>query len=256
MPGQAEISLLPAATDDVANLLGIHLGAFESDQFSNLMLLGRDPDVFKGLIQKSIEAWMSDPKAQMTKAVAANGVIVGYACWITEDAAPEEVKPTTAPTKLEPVPKIVDEQAQQQAPGPSGGSAKASAWDAPDPQPKLLPQDLGKLMRKDLMAHKNQLVGNQRHMVLQALVTDPEWQNRGIGARLVQWGTKRADAEGVACWAHASPSGYGVYLRAGFAEMGASEYELNDYLPEDERGKSAWGTYTFRYMVRKYDSGA
>lgn len=224
MQPQLEISLLPVASSDIPSLVTIHQTAFESDRFSNLMLLGRDPDAFKGLLLKSIETWMADPNAQLIKAVAENGDIVGYACWVTEDV-PEVKQPTTKP---EQGPSTVDEQR------------------------KLLPRDLGKLMREDLVARKRDLMGNERHMVLQALVTDPKWQKMGVGARLVQWGISKADIEGLSCWAHASPSGYGVYLRAGFEELGMSEYSLDQYLPEDEQGKSEWGVYTFRYMVRRY----
>ncbi|ETS80251.1 hypothetical protein PFICI_07780 [Pestalotiopsis fici W106-1] len=216
------------------------------------MLLGRDPDTFKGLLSKSIETWMSDPNAQLIKAVATNEEdIVGYACWVTEDAAPEAKH---NPTKPESVSKTVGEQQPQEITGANDNDSVRHA--APDlQQQKPLPQDLGKLMRQDLVARKRELVGNERHLVLQALVTDPQWQNRGIGAQLVRWGTIRADVEGLACWAHASPSGFGVYLRAGFQELGSSEYALDDYLPESEQGKSQWGTYTFRYMVRRSKAG-
>lgn len=228
MHPQLEISLLPVASSDIPSLVTIHQTAFESDRFSNLMLLGRDPDAFKGLLLKSIDTWMADSNSQLIKAVAENGDIVGYACWVTEDAPEVTQQPTTKP---DPIPSTVDEQH------------------------KLLPRDLGKLMREDLVARKRDLMGNERHMVLQALVTDPRWQKMGVGARLVQWGASKADVEGLSCWAHASPSGYGVYLRAGFEELGMSEYDLDQYLPENEQGKSEWGVYTFRYMVRKHEAG-
>ncbi|KAK6203669.1 hypothetical protein LQW54_008875 [Pestalotiopsis sp. IQ-011] len=227
MHPQLKTSLLPVDLGEIPHLVKIHQAAFESDRFSNLMLLGRDPDAFKGLLLKSIETWMEDPNAQLIKAVAEDGDIVGYACWVTEDA-PEVKQPTTKPE---------------------------SGLDTAVEQRKLLPQDLGKLMRKDLVARKRELLGNERHMVLQALITDPQWQKMGVGARLVQWGTSKADVEGLSCWAHASPSGYGVYLRAGFEDLGMSEYDLDQYLPENEQGKSEWGVYTFRYMVRRYETG-
>ncbi|KAK6069462.1 acetyltransferase [Seiridium cupressi] len=185
MHPKLEISLHPATSNDVPELLKIHLAAFQSDQFSNLMLLSRDPNEFERLLSKSIETWMSDPNAQLIKAVAKNGAIVGYACWVTEDAPDIE-------------------------------------QDLPKPES----------VRKT------------------ALITHPQWQCKGIGAQLVQWGTTRADAEGLASWAHASPSGHGVYLRAGFEELDASDYDLDRYLPEEEQGEPKWGTYTFRYMMR------
>lgn len=227
MHPELKISLLPVDLGDIPQLVKIHQAAFESDRFSNLMLLGRDPDAFRSLLLKSIETWMADPNAQLIKAVAEDGDIVGYACWVTEDA-PEVKQPATKPDS-----------------GP----------DTVDEQRKLLPQDLGRLMRKDLVARKRELMGNERHMVLQALITDPQWQKMCVGARLVQWGTSKADVEGLSCWAHASPSGYGVYLRAGFEELGMSEYDLDQYLLENEQGNSKWGVYTFRYMIRRYETG-
>ncbi|KAK9772695.1 putative N-acetyltransferase domain-containing protein [Seiridium cardinale] len=227
MHPKLEISLLPATCSDVPELLKVHVAAFQSDQFSNLMLLGRDPNEFERLLSKSIETWMSDPNAQLIKAVAKNGAIVGYACWVTEDG----------PDVEQDLPKPKEKRDD-------------SLQDAPVSQHKLLPKDLGKLMREDLVSRKKELIGNERHLVLQALITHPQWQGKGIGAQLVQWGTARADAEGLACWAHASPSGHGVYLSAGFEELDASDYDLDRYLPEDEQGGPKWGTYTFRYMIR------
>ncbi|KAK6069158.1 acetyltransferase [Seiridium cupressi] len=227
MHPKLEISLHPATSNDVPELLKIHLAAFQSDQFSNLMLLSRDPNEFERLLSKSIETWMSDPNAQLIKAVAKNGAIVGYACWVTEDA-PDIEQDLPKPEKQEMI----------------------LFTDAPVSQHKLLPKDLGKLMREDLVSRKKKLIGNERHLVFQALITHPQWQCKGIGAQLVQWGTTRADAEGLASWAHASPSGHGVYLRAGFEELDASDYDLDRYLPEEEQGEPKWGTYTFRYMMR------
>lgn len=95
------------------------------------------------------------------------------------------------------------------------------------------------------------LGGTRAYLVLQALATEPAYQGRGIGSRLVQWGVERAEAQGLACWAHASPAGHSLYARAGFEELGRSDYDLAAWAPGGRAGGRGWGVYTFRYMLRR-----
>lgn len=81
-------------------------------------------------------------------------------------------------------------------------------------------------------------------MVLEYAAVLPLFQKRGIGAALVKWGTAKADAESLPCWALASPAGYRVYERVGFVGVERQSVDLDKYAsgPGPENGK--WGVYT------------
>ena len=55
--------------------------------------------------------------------------------------------------------------------------------------------------------------------ILQNLCVDPQWQRRGIGGLLMQWGKNKAREEGVPVGLTASPMGEGLYKREGFREV-------------------------------------
>ncbi|KUJ09295.1 uncharacterized protein LY89DRAFT_283071 [Mollisia scopiformis] len=73
---------------------------------------------------------------------------------------------------------------------------------------------------------------------LQGLVTDEEWQRRGLGTRLVRWGMERVEedvrrrnAEGdgervEGCHLVASPEGARTYEKAGFVKVGEKEMHV------------------------------
>ena len=116
---------------------------------------------------------------------------------------------------------------------------------------KTLVQLLAETMSKDSTRWENEHMGGRsRYMVLQTLATHPECQRKGVGTKLMQWGVQRADQEGLTTWIHASPASYRLYERAGFQEVGRSEYNLDDFATGGKDESKTWGVYAFRYMVR------
>lgn len=108
-------------------------------------------------------------------------------------------------------------------------------------------------MYQDMSGQENIHMQGKVYMVLQALATDPEYQRRGIGSRLVRWGLDQADDEKLPCWIHASDSDVAcrLYMSAGFQEVGCNAYDLDAWTPEgDKESGQRWGSYTFRYMLR------
>ncbi|KAL4762084.1 GNAT family N-acetyltransferase [Aspergillus foveolatus] len=56
------------------------------------------------------------------------------------------------------------------------------------------------------------------HYYLDTLVVHPDYQRRGAGSMLVQWGCDLADEEGVALYVDASRAGAPLYERFGFVD--------------------------------------
>lgn len=53
---------------------------------------------------------------------------------------------------------------------------------------------------------------------LRRLFILPEYQRKGIGKALMQWGLAKADEEGLLGWLVSSPEGYALYRRSGFED--------------------------------------
>ncbi|KAH8651298.1 acyl-CoA N-acyltransferase [Xylariales sp. PMI_506] len=246
--GETGITIVPVGPQDVSGVVDIHVEAFRSDQFSNLMLLGRPADAYRGLMIKSIDHWLTDPATQLVRAVDADGETLGWTCWVVKSrTAGSDAKSTTNPGAENPKAEAQSQGNQEiSAPGNSKKQEQQGQIDRTTDPAKVL----SGLMRSDLERWETQQMGTGKYMVLQALATSPRCQGRGIGAQLVQWGIDKADADGLPCWAHASPPGYGLYRRAGFEEVGRSDYDLATWAPGGKGGNRGWGTYTFRYMVR------
>ncbi|KAK6535730.1 hypothetical protein TWF694_002179 [Orbilia ellipsospora] len=224
-------SLQQVEDGDVAELVRVHSRAFKTDQFSNFMLSGKPPGTHESLMERSIRAWLSDPTVWMVKAVNDDdGAVVGWVCWLTKtmDKATTQARPETkgkSPPNVETQPDNTTES----RPPPS----QEVTPDAPT-------RVVSRQMRQDTMRWEEDSMTENTYLVLQGLATSPEYQCQGIGSQLVKWGVDRADTSELACWCHASPAGNQLYLKAGFQELGSSEYDLGDF-----------GKYTFRYMVRR-----
>lgn len=172
-------------------------------------------------MRHSIEEWFSDSKAQIIKAVDEEGEILGWACWIAAEASESSSQDPDVRSKTESKPETKPEIAKEK-----------------------LKQDparvLGGLMYVEEIKYEKESLAGKNHMVLQALVTAPLHQNRGIGTQLVQWGVELADKDRVMCWAHASPSGHRLYESVGFEEVGSSDFELSEYAPGGRDGRRGW----------------
>ncbi|MCJ1396654.1 hypothetical protein MMC18_009546 [Xylographa bjoerkii] len=132
-----------------------------------------------------------------------------------------------------------------------------SGWSAPaldDTKPKLEPRpvvpafqdapienqkarELFKRLITTLTGKKSEeLMGSDRdnhYWYLDILATLPEFQQRGLGSMLVQWGIEQARADAEArpgkikgVWTIATPVGLKTYLKAGMEEIGS---EIFDY---------------------------
>jgi len=65
--------------------------------------------------------------------------------------------------------------------------------------------------------------------VLKELYVRPEFQRKGIGGTLVEWGVKKADELGLVAYTEASPKGLGLYLKHGFKEVDRVTVDLEPW---------------------------
>jgi GNAT superfamily N-acetyltransferase len=69
-------------------------------------------------------------------------------------------------------------------------------------------------------------VVNEPHWYLALLITLPEWQGRGVGKRLLDWGIQQADAEvpPMPIYLEASATSRAVYMHVGFVPQGEKNF--------------------------------
>lgn len=66
------------------------------------------------------------------------------------------------------------------------------------------------------------------HWHLHLLAVAPEWQRRGAGRLLVEWGFEQADLDGVVAAVEASVAGVGFYCKVGFGVVGETRVEFEE----------------------------
>ncbi|KAL1645072.1 hypothetical protein SLS61_008505 [Didymella pomorum] len=67
---------------------------------------------------------------------------------------------------------------------------------------------------------RKEMLGDEKHWYLALLLTWPEWQGRGVGRRLLDWGIERADKEDTVMYLETSAKGKNVYEHVGFVVQG------------------------------------
>lgn len=100
---------------------------------------------------------------------------------------------------------------------------------------------------------------NRDHMVLALLGVTPKFQGRGIGEKLLEWGTKEADRRGLVCHLTATPVAWRIYERFGWHVVEEQKIDLSEWASSgglerrenDQLGKDlGFGVYVWRRMIR------
>ena len=71
-----------------------------------------------------------------------------------------------------------------------------------------------------------QLYGENR-MQLRLLVTHPDYQRRGAGAKLLKWGIEKAKEDNLAVTLFASPIGGYLYRKMGFRDLSVIKIQVD-----------------------------
>ena len=87
-------------------------------------------------------------------------------------------------------------------------------------------------------------IRGKKHVILRRLVVHPDFQRRGIGRKLMQWGLDEADRLGIVSWLFARPAGIQLYQRCGYVEVANITFDI----PE---GDPAIDAAPFIGMLRK-----
>jgi predicted N-acetyltransferase YhbS len=61
---------------------------------------------------------------------------------------------------------------------------------------------------------------------LYILATAPEFQGKGVGSMLLDWGLEIAKQEGLDAWLLAAPSAHEFYIKKGFEDVGFFDLDL------------------------------
>ena len=90
-------------------------------------------------------------------------------------------------------------------------------------------------------------IRGKKHVILRRLVVHPDFQRRGIGRKLMQWGLDEADRLGIVSWLFARPAGIQLYQRCGYVEVANISFDIPD-------GDPAIDAAPFIGMLRKAEA--
>ncbi|KAJ5959314.1 Acyl-CoA N-acyltransferase [Penicillium vulpinum] len=223
--------------------------AFLNDRHTQMKGLGNDPYD----LEKSMTAYLSQqavsPRTVLLKAVDnETGDIAGWALWSFRGFTVEEIA------------EIRDAVPHAATQFTSTAAAQTTGKTAPKDQTKKVDIDdndpitqLERMTDEDMKSWMTKLMPDgTKCMYVNSLCVAAKWQSKGVGAALLQWGTKMADTLGVFIWVHSSANAWEMYAKYGFKIIGTLDVDLDQYAPApapDNNGK--WGHYVFRYMKRE-----
>jgi GNAT superfamily N-acetyltransferase len=64
---------------------------------------------------------------------------------------------------------------------------------------------------------------------LQELYVRPEFQRKGLGGRLVEWGLQKAEERGLQVYIESTEKGLGLYLKYGMTEVDRVDVDLEPW---------------------------
>ncbi|USP79035.1 glycoside hydrolase family 92 protein [Curvularia clavata] len=76
---------------------------------------------------------------------------------------------------------------------------------------------------------KEAIMGKKPHVYLSLLHTDPEFQGRGAGSLLLDWGKKKADELGLPIYLESSTAGHRLYQKHGFEDVEIFQADFTPY---------------------------
>lgn len=227
------ITLRPATNADVDALASIADAAFATDTHTQLKAAFHGKSSFKDGMCQGLDGWLQSPKVDLIVAEV-DGKPVGWVGWARRGFAGDVDLPLSGPEE-EPLAEMGESRTVK---------------------------DLEDLTNESMQYWVRRLMPSGcRCRIVVSCVVHPEYQGKGIGSRLLRWGTEQADNdEGVFCWVQSSKGAVAAYEKLGFHEVGRLEADLDNYAEGRKPGeewehvtgsRESWGRYSWVYMRRE-----
>jgi GNAT superfamily N-acetyltransferase len=242
------ISIQLATYADIPALAQISGDSFEEDRHTQMKGLGKKPYNMYELANTDIARYLSSEKCVVLKAVDdATGVAVGWSCWGFRGFEADEIpRPEPGQPEEKDISKPFFEDEI---------SNLKKAEEEKEEEKEDSVRRLEEMTNADMKHWMETLMPpGTKCMFVVSLSVSPKFQGRGVGGRLLRWGTDTADKFGVFIWVHSSESAWKTYAKHGFEIVGTLDVDLDEWAPkpppEEEGPGAVWGHYVFRYMKR------
>ncbi|KAF2137611.1 uncharacterized protein K452DRAFT_291428 [Aplosporella prunicola CBS 121167] len=123
--------------------------------------------------------------------------------------------------------KIVDKENGNRIAGFAGWAPPHETEEEKDiyskmPLPKSLNKEALDVVTKYMHDAKEKFMGkgNNNFWYLFSICVSPDYQRKGIGAILMQWGMDQADKDGLPIYLESTPAGYSLYKKMGLETIG------------------------------------
>ncbi|KAI9147811.1 Puromycin N-acetyltransferase [Paramyrothecium foliicola] len=196
-----KLSLRSAEAADVSEMVEVLFSAFKESRFSNRCFPPSDPECHEFYATWAIKN-INDQASHMLLVVAEDEEdrsrpprIAGWARWVR--------RPAPDPAAEEP-PRLVF--TADMYPRAGDGEFAARFFQA----------------NYDV---SRRIVGHDAQWFLSMMVVRQDFQRRGVGALLMQYGVEKADEDGWMAYVNGSAEGKGLYERFGFRTVEVSEFE-------------------------------
>lgn len=89
--------------------------------------------------------------------------------------------------------------------------------------------EVRKLLEDNFRTSRRDIMGTRPYVLLGTLTTHPDYQRKGAGIMMLEWGLKEADRLGLPAYLEASPAGKPLYERYGFENVGEMTMDVRPW---------------------------
>ncbi|KAL1911457.1 AP-1 adaptor complex mu subunit Apm1 [Sporothrix stenoceras] len=214
--------------DDVPVLARMSADAFKTDRQTQMKALGKErPFDMEQYTLQALPDMLTSPRCVMLKVVdTETNNIMGYCNWGFHGFAPEEMPVVEGRTTR----KVTE------PPKPAKADNAPKPDDAPSTDPvkrleALTGGDMQAWMDEVMPANTPKGLPKVRCLFVIGLIVASEYQGRGVGSALIEWGTDLCDAHGVFAWVHSSEPAWKMYAKCGFEVIRSLDVNLDEYAP-------------------------
>ncbi|KAK0508307.1 hypothetical protein JMJ35_009391 [Cladonia borealis] len=221
----ATFELAPAERKDILRLVHIYFLAYLPDNLFRLRVSNLTE--FEKGMTKILENQVGKPTWRHVKVVnKKTGVLAAWASWNT---------PTDAQIRER------DEKAAAKIADSEEGKGKGEL--------DIFPA-ISNYVQADIDRWHGQCTSGKRHMLCEALFTEPSFQRQGMGSALVKYGSQLADQANLLIFLQASAIGYPIYAKHGSETDQYLDVDLREWVPGGKSNDKGYGNYRYRYMLR------